>query len=841
MRAYRNCARCHLRPRFDHLISDLLAGTAPLLTHASLAACHCRQFLVTEYKYLSGFVVVVSICLFVLIGFLVEKDMNGRDSDNDDETRVMDGVMIAICFIVGAFLSALAGWIGMQVATDANVKTTQAARKKEGREDELNEALRVAFTGGSVMGFTVVGLGLFGVSVLFALMHLRCGDGETDMDSLDTALGRGQCLRRSMKPLAGFGFGASAIALFARVAGGIFTKAADVGADLVGKVEAGIPEDDPRNPAVVADNVGDNVGDVAGMGADLFESFVGSIIACATLANGNMILVALPFWLAGAGVLCSGVGFFCVRIGEGKSSQEDLLAALHRGTYVSSVLVVGCSILLKFLLFPDDMSDDGWKLFGCIIMGLVAGILIGECTEYCTSYAYQPTKSIMMSGKTGPATVIIQGIGVGMLSCVAPVSILVAAILGCTALSGEYGVAVAAVGMLSTLGITLATDAYGPVADNAGGIAEMAELPGDVRETTDNLDALGNTTAATGKGFAIGSAVLTALSLLSAYKNEIQYSATAGATETLEVTDSIVLSGVLFGAMLPYLFAALTMLSVGKSAGAIINEVRRQFRFPEIKASFANPTPENIKKATQVATPADCVRIATESSIVEMVLPGTYAVMAPIAVGLLVSPLCLAGVLAGSIASGCMLAIMMSNAGGAWDNAKKYVEIEALPPLKEFEGKTEEDKLALMVNDGKQNDFGGKNEGVTGFAADGKTMIYPMKKSGFPVIPKATPHHDAVVVGDTVGDPFKDTSGPALNILIKLMSMVSLTIAPVLIDADSGAARAAWEVWYFGIIPVILSLFATVYICYKDGGDGSPLAMVKYPEYNEEGEIVKSA
>jgi len=748
----------------------------------------CRAFLKTEYSYLAGFVSVVAVVLFVLLGILVEDDAG--------ETDVMRGIKTAICFILGAVLSALAGWIGMKVATDANVKTTQAAREKEGRNDHLNTALRVAFTGGSIMGFTVVGLGLAGVSVLFFVMSIWC-DYDSDM----------MCMRDAMTPLAGFGFGASAIALFARVAGGIFTKAADVGADLVGKVEAGIPEDDPRNPAVIADNVGDNVGDVAGMGADLFESFVGSLIACMTLADGTSSLyvaqVALPFWLAGGGVICSLVGFAFVRVPDGKASQEQLLGALHRGTYVSSILVTGLSIVLTLILFSDS-SEMGWKLFGCIMIGLVAGILIGEATEYFTSYAYAPTVSIMTSGKTGPATVIIQGLGVGMLSCVPPVTILVGAILGCTALAGEYGVAIAAVGMLSTLGITLATDAYGPVADNAGGIAEMAELDSQVRDTTDALDALGNTTAATGKGFAIGSAVLTALSLLAAFKTNAMPNV---GLDSLAVTDSVILSGVMFGAMLPYLFAALTMLSVRKSAGAIINEVRRQFCYPGVKESFL---PENEHKPEMKQLAADkvdskeCVRIATESSIVEMVLPGTYAILCPIMIGLLVGPACLAGVLAGSIASGCMLGIMMSNAGGAWDNSKKYMRSSAF-------------QKTLTRPRAKKPDG---------------TPTYAIKANGFPAIPKGTEHHDACVVGDTVGDPFKDTSGPALNILIKLMSMVSLTIAPLL------RGNETYDDWVLGLIPTGLAIIITVVHTMKHG---SILADVEYPEYDEQGKVKTSA
>lgn len=694
-----------------------------------------REFLITEYKYLAAFVVITAGCLCVVLGFTID------DTDGDAWIRA---VISTVLFIIGAILSGASGWVGMMIATEANVKTTQAATTGTGA---LNKALRVAFSGGAVMGFCVVGFGILGVSGSLILSYLVVGEQDGDVHKL---------LRfgKSFNCMAGFGFGASSIALFARVAGGIYTKAADVGADLVGKVEAGIPEDDPRNPGVIADNVGDNVGDVAGMGADLFESFVGSIIAAGTLGlssdikfAGSVARIAFPFWLSGLGIIASVVGFFFVQTKDG-AGQKELLHSLHKGVWIASFLMLGFSFVSVLVLFSGENGDNEmmWNLWVCVILGLVSGVAIGEATERATSFEYSPTISIAKSGATGPATVIIQGLGIGMLSCVPPCVIIVATILACAKLADVYGVAVAAVGMLSTLGVTLATDAYGPVADNAGGIAEMAELDPKVRDITDNLDALGNTTAATGKGFAIGSAVLTALALTTAFSQATGLTATTGGAG-LDLNDPVTLSGVLFGAVLPYLFAALTMLSVGKAAGAIIDEVRRQFRdIPGLMEGTAKP--ENDK----------CVRISTESSIREMILPGLLAVFMPLVIGTLVGKKALGGMLVGALSSGFMLAVMMANAGGAWDNAKKYIET--------------------------QNALGGKG----------------------------TEPHKAAVVGDTVGDPFKDTSGPALNILIKLMSIISLTFAPLFqtesFDEDFGAFMPA------GLI-VIIVFVIIIFAAYK--------------------------
>lgn len=606
-------------------------------------------FLNREYTFLAGFVVVVAIIITLFLEW-----------------------QTAFSFILGAVASGAAGYLGMFIAVRANVRTAAAASKS------LDDGLRVAFSSGSIMGMAVVSFSLLGMTVLYFLF-----DGN-------------------IYYITGFGFGASSIALFARVGGGIYTKAADVGADLVGKVEQGIPEDDPRNPAVIADNVGDNVGDVAGMGADLFESYSGSIIAAATLgalvANGSGIF--LPFLVAAVGVIAALIGTFLVQAEEG-ASQEDLLGVLRRAIYGASALV------LVFTAIVVAITGVGWNFFFVVLVGLVAGNGIGWFTEYFTSYTEKPTQGIAEKAETGSATLIIEGLAVGMNSTLPPVLIVAVAIILALWLGGEndlFAVALAGVGMLSTLGITLATDAYGPVADNAGGIAEMSDLPDEVRDRTDALDSLGNTTAATGKGFAIGSAVLTALALMAAY---IQ----ASGLSSLDLLSTTMIPGLLVGAMLPYLFAALTMTAVGKAAYEIVLEVRRQFKeIPGIMTYTAKPDYKT------------CVAISTQSALREMVIPGALAVIVPLVIGFLLGAEALAGMLMGAIASGFMLAVMMANAGGAWDNAKKWIETGVM---------------------------GGKGSDA----------------------------HKAAVVGDTVGDPFKDTSGPALNILIKLMSIVSLVFA----------------------------------------------------------------
>jgi len=619
-------------------------------------------FLRREYTALIPFVVIVAVVLGVLIDWLTMGSVIPKT---------------AISYLVGTICSAVAGFVGMNVAVRANVRTAAAAMRG------LNPALRIAFSSGSVMGITVVGIGLLGVTVLYLVFQ-------------------------DITVVAGFGFGASSIALFARVGGGIFTKAADVGSDLVGKVEAGIPEDDPRNAGVIADNVGDNVGDVAGMGADLFESYVGSLISSIALAAAGIGAfgdqAVFPLMLAGAGIVAAILGTFVVRSGE-QADFGQLLWALRRGIFASAILlaVFALGIILYFGLELD------W--FWCVLAGLVAGVVIGLATEYYTSYEYNPTKQVSESSQTGAATVIISGLATGMLSTVIPVIAIGVTILIAFQLAGFYGIALAGVGLLSTLGITLATDAYGPVADNAGGIAEQAQLDPQVRERTDALDALGNTTAATGKGFAIGSAALTSLALLAAYAVTAEITA-------IDLLSSTTLVGLMLGAMLPFLFSAFTMKAVGRAAFSIVEEVRRQFReIPGIMDGTGKPDY------------ARCVDISTKGALREMIVPGVLAVIAPVAVGFVLGTEALGGLLIGSVSAGFMLAITMASAGGAWDNAKKYVEL---------------------------GNFGGKG----------------------------SDSHKAAVEGDMVGDPFKDTSGPSLNILLKLMAIVSLVFAPVFVQVS---------------------------------------------------------